>query len=93
VTGLGGNIGNSAYEKHHTKHVDRLCGNVHLQQEVLLVYSQIFTAIVVQSKQPIIHVDWSDMDTSKQHFLNRASIATQGRSLTPYEKIHPLSLK
>jgi hypothetical protein len=50
-------------------------------------------AIVVQNKQPIIHVDWSNMDTRKQHILIRASIATQGGSLTLYEEIHPLNLK
>jgi hypothetical protein len=33
------------------------------------------------------------MDTRKQHFLIRASIATKWRSLTLYEEIHPLSLK
>jgi hypothetical protein len=93
VTGLGRNIDNRAYEKHRIKRVDRLCGNVHLQQEIPLVYSQMCAAIVGQNKQPIIHVDWSDMDTRKQHFLIRASIATQGRSLTLYEEIHPLSLK
>jgi hypothetical protein len=43
--------------------------------------------------QPIIHVDWSNMDTRKQHFLIRVSIATQVRSLTLYEEIHPLNLK
>jgi hypothetical protein len=93
VTGLGRNIDNRAYEKHRIKRVDRLCGNVHLQQEIPLVYSHMCAAIVGQHKQPIIHVDWSDMDTRKQHFLIRASIATQGRSLTLYEEIHPLSLK
>jgi hypothetical protein len=33
------------------------------------------------------------MDTRKQHFLIRASIATQGRSLALFEEIHPLKLK
>ena len=93
VTGLGRNIDNRAYEKHRIKRVDRLCGNVHLKQEIPLVYSRMCVAIVGQNKQPIIHVDWSDMDTRKQHFLIRASIATQGRLLTLYEEIHPLSLK
>lgn len=93
VTGLGRNIDSRAYEKHRIKRVDRLCGNVHLQQEIPLVYSQMCTAIVGPNKQPIIHVDWSDMDTRKQHFLIRASIAAQGRSLTLYEEIHLLSLK
>jgi hypothetical protein len=93
VTGLGRNIDNRAYEKHRIKRVDRLCGNVHLQQEIPLVYRQMCAAIVGQHTQPIIHVDWSDMDARKQHFLIRASIAAQGRSLTLYEEIHPLSLK
>ena len=76
VTGLGRNIDNRAYEKHRIKRVDRLCGNVHLQQEIPLVYSRMCVAIVGQNKQPIIHVDWSDMDTRKQHFLIRAPITT-----------------
>ncbi len=42
---------------------------------------------------PIILVDWSDLDERKQHFLLRASLATQGRSLTLFEEVHPLSKK
>jgi hypothetical protein len=57
VTGLGRNIGNPADEKHRIKCVDRLCGNVHIQQEISLIYSQMCAAIVSQNKQPIIHVD------------------------------------
>jgi hypothetical protein len=93
VTGLGRNIDNPAYEKHRIKRVDRLCGNVHFQQEIPLIYCQMCAAIVGQNKQPIIYVDWSDMDTRKQHFLICASIATQGRLLTLYEEIHTLNLK
>jgi hypothetical protein len=93
VAGLGHNIDNPAYEIHRIKRIDKLYGNVHLQQEILLIYSQMCAAIVGQNKQPIMYVDWSDMDTRKQHFLIRASIATQGRSLTLYEEIHTLNLK
>ncbi|MFT5923130.1 MAG: hypothetical protein ACI9LE_000104 [Paraglaciecola sp.] len=39
-----------------------------------------------------VHVDWSDIDTRKQHLLILTSIATQVRSLTLYEEIHSLSL-
>jgi len=46
VTELGRNIDNRAYEKHRIKRVDRLCGNVHLQHEIPLVYSQMCAAIV-----------------------------------------------
>lgn len=93
VTGLGRNIDNPALEKHRIKRVDRLCSNVNLQQEIPLVYRQMCAVVVGQNQRPVIHVDWSDMDERKQHFLIRASIATQGRSLTLHEEIHPLSLK
>jgi len=49
--------------------------------------------LVGKMKQPIIHIDWSDLDDRKQHFLIRASLAAQGRSLTLYEEIHPLNRK
>lgn len=92
VTGLGRNIDNPALEKHRIKRVDRLCSNANLQQEISLIYSQMCAVVVGQNQRPIIHVDWSNMDDRKQHFLIRASIATQGRSLTLYEEIYPLSL-
>ncbi len=62
VTGLGRNIDNSAHEKHRIKRANRLCSNVHLQQEIPLVYSALCASLIGQTKQPIIHVDWSDMD-------------------------------
>jgi hypothetical protein len=58
VTGLGCNIDNRAYEKYRIKRVNRLCGNVHLQQGILIVYRHMCAAIVSQNKQPITHVDW-----------------------------------
>ena len=93
VTGLGRNIDNRAQEKHRIKRADRLCSNAHLQQEIPLVYAQMCASLIGQNKQPIIHVDWSDMDKRKDNFLIRASLAAQGRSLTLYEEIHPLKTK
>ncbi|NRA82797.1 MAG: IS4 family transposase [Gammaproteobacteria bacterium] len=93
VTGIGRNISNVAFEKHRIKRVDRLCSNAHLQREVPNIYASMCAQLVAQCKQPIIHVDWSDMDKRKQHFLIRASLASQGRSLTLYEEIHDLHHK
>jgi len=93
VTGIGRNISNVAYEKHRIKRVDRLCSNMHLQREIPNIYASMSSQLVAQCKQPIIHVDWSDMDKRKQHFLIRASLAAQGRSLTLYEEIHDLHHK
>jgi hypothetical protein len=49
ITGLGRNIDNPVYDKHPIKRVDRLCGNVHLQQEIPLICSQMCAAIVGQN--------------------------------------------
>jgi hypothetical protein len=93
VTGLGRNLDNRALEKHRIKRVDRLCSNAHLQQEISSVYRRMCAGLIHTTKRPIIHVDWSDMDDRKQHFIIRASLATQGRSLTLYEEIHSLDMK
>lgn len=93
VTGLGRNISNVAYEKHRIKRVDRLCSNANLQREIPNIYANMCAQLVAQCKQPVIHVDWSDMDKRKQNFLLRASLASQGRSLTLYEEIHDVHHK
>ena len=41
----------------------------------------------------MIIVDWSDMDESKRHFLLRASVPMEGRSLTLYEGVHTVKSK
>jgi hypothetical protein len=93
VTGLGRNIDNKALEKHRIKRVDRLCNNSYLHREIESIYQRMITMLIAQGSRPVILVDWSDMDNRKEHFLLRASLATQGRSLTLYEEIHPLSMK
>lgn len=93
VTGLGRNIDNKAKEKHRIKRVDRLCNNINLHSEINAIYQQMNTLLISPYSTPIILVDWSDLDERKQHFLLRASLATQGRSLTLYEEVHPLSRK
>lgn len=93
VTGLGRNIQNNTQEKHGIKRVDRLCNNSNIHREISTIYQHMITLLVSPHSTPIILVDWSDTDERKQHFLLRASLATQGRSLTLYEEVHPLSRK
>ena len=93
VTGLGRNIDNKAKEKHRIKRVDRLCNNINIHRETKAIYQQMNVLLISPHSTPIILVDWSDLDERKQHFLLRASLATQGRSLTLYEEVHPLSRK
>jgi hypothetical protein len=93
VTCIGRNLAGKAFEKHRIKRVDRLCSNPHLYAETDLIYTAMVSLLVAKHKRPIIHVDWSDLDESKQHFLIRASLAAQGRSLTLYEEVHTIRTK
>ncbi|MCW8992136.1 MAG: transposase, partial [Gammaproteobacteria bacterium] len=93
VTGLGRAIDSEAKEKHCIKRADRLIGNEHLYSEHQEVYHS-FTRMVIGSvRRPVILVDWSDLDPYKNHFLLRASVAVDGRSLSLYEEVHDLDTK
>ena len=93
VTDLGRSIESDAKEKHCIKRADRLLSNRHLQHESAGVYAAIARQLIGAQRRPVISVDWSDLDPSKRHFLLRAAIAVQGRSLTLYEEVHPLQGK
>ncbi|PHS69584.1 MAG: IS4 family transposase, partial [Methylophaga sp.] len=49
--------------------------------------------LIGKQHQPIILVDWSDLDPRKQHFLLRASVAAEGRALTVFEQTYPVTQK
>ncbi len=61
--------------------------------DIAFIYTRMAYLLVGKIKQPIIHIDWSDLDERKQHFLIRASLAAQGRSLTLYEEVHLVNMK
>lgn len=93
VTSLGRNILSETTEKHQIKRCMRLCSNPRLYRDITSIYSRVAGRIITRQKHPIILVDWSDLDSRKQHFLLRASIAVDGRSLTLYEGIYTLAEK
>ena len=93
VTSLGRNINSQTSEKHQIKRSMRLCSNPHLQSEMGSIYSLMARQLIGEQSQPVILVDWSDLDPRKQHFLLRASIAVKGRSLTLLEQIYPVTQK
>lgn len=59
----------------------------------MAIYSALALRVIGNQPRPIILVDWSDLDPRKQHFLLRASVAVDGRSLTVLESIHTLDEK
>jgi hypothetical protein len=93
VTGLGRAIRSTAKEKHCIKRADRLLSNAHLQSGAVDIYRYLAGWWVGTRVRPVILVDWSDLDPFKRHFLLRASVPLQGRSLTLYEEVHTLRSK
>jgi hypothetical protein len=93
ITSMGRGIDSKAHEKHSIKRADRLCSNSHLLLEADDIYTKICHLYVCISGRPVILVDWSDLDESKRHFLLRASLAFEGRSITLYQEVHGLKTK
>lgn len=88
VTDLGRSIQSQAKQKHCIKRADRLLSNTHLHTERGDVYTHIALLLIGSQTRPLIIVDWSDMDEYGRHYLLRASIPVNGRSLTLYEEVH-----
>lgn len=88
LTGLGRFLPGRAYPKHAIKRVDRLLGNLHLQTERPLFYWVMLRALLGALKHPLILVDWSPIDASREFFLLRAAIPLAGRSFPIYESVH-----
>lgn len=93
VTGLGRAISSEAKEKHCIKRADRLIGNQHLYREYRDVYLSFARLILGTVQRPVILIDWSDLDARREHFLLRAAVAIDGRSLSLYEEVHGLAGK
>jgi hypothetical protein len=93
VTSVGRGIDSQAHEKHNIKRADRLCSNAHLMLEADYIYTRICYLFGRISMRPVILVDWSDLDTYKGHFLLRASLAFDGRSITLYQEVHDIKTK
>ncbi|WP_138589813.1 hypothetical protein [Pseudoalteromonas aurantia] len=66
-------------------HIERLLSNHELLRESTSVYVTL-SRFVVTEKHPIILVDWSHADTQNKHCILRASIVSEGRSVTLYQK-------
>jgi hypothetical protein len=87
LTGLGRAGEGRTDEKHFVKRIDRLIGNVHLQQELPGIYNSIAATLLGRCKAPIIVVDWTPWREGF-HAIT-ASIAVGGKSLIFYGEVHP----
>jgi len=91
VSELGRGLSGAVAIKHNIKRVDRLLGNVHLHSERIDVYTSLARHHLAGVRTPLIVVDWSDLSEDRRWQLLRASVALDGRSVTLYEEVHPLS--
>lgn len=86
VTAIGRGIQSAATEKSCIKRADRLLSNEAFQADIPLIYAAL-TKALVHTKQPLILIDWSNADNKKRHFILRASLALEGRSLTLLQEV------
>lgn len=91
IAGLGRSLSSVARVKHNIKRMDRLAGNGHLHQELLSLYQALSQCLLSGQTRPVLLIDWSDARSDRSLQLLRASAVYEGRSVTVYEEIHPLS--
>jgi hypothetical protein len=93
VTDLGRYLPGQTSHKHNIKRADRLLSNAHLHGEWFDIYRKLAQVWIAPNSRPVVVIDWSDMDACKRHFVIRASVAFQGRSVTVYEEVHTVATK
>lgn len=74
--------------EHNIKRADRLLSNAHLQSEREAMYGVLAHRLVGSQRQPVLLVDWSDLDEWRRNQVLRVSLAVEGRALTVYEEVH-----
>lgn len=91
IFGLGRHLNRSAHVKHNIKCMDRLFGNKQLHKKRVIFYKQMTQFLLKNNQRPLIIVDWSGLTRCGQYHFLRASIVTQGRALTLYERSYPVT--
>ena len=91
LSDLGRGLSAAVAVKHNIKRIDRLLGNANLHAETAHVYEMLARRFLRGVPTPLIIVDWSDLSADRHWQLLRASMALEGRSVTLYEEVHPVS--
>lgn len=91
LSAIGRRLLSAVKTKHCIKRVDRLLANTHLHGERPAVYSAICSLMLSEQINPVILIDWSQINEEAGFHILRASLAVEGRSLTLYEEVYPKS--
>lgn len=89
LTAIGRTIDSSAQERSGIQKINRLLRNQHLLTERKILAIKMAGTLIGNKKNPDVLVDWSKYPKSNDAIL-RASLVAEGRSLTLYEKRHPI---
>ena len=65
-----------------------MLGNRHLRRDAKQIYSALARVLLAGVAEPLIVIDWSDLNKDQWLHLLRASVPVGGRSLTLYEEVH-----
>lgn len=91
LMGLSQAVSSTTSLRHRIKRCDRLLSNSKLEKERDLIYGAMARRVMGRIAQPLIIVDWSDLHADRGQQLLRAALMVQGRALTLYEEVHPIS--
>src|SRR5438105_14835393 len=84
LSGIARRLRGPVMLRHRVKRVDRLLGNSALWASRCALYRAVSERWLVDLKQLLIVVEWSDMTADQKWHLLRASVAVEGRSVTLY---------
>ena len=89
LTSLGRAATSKTTVKHNIKRIDRLLGNPQLAQEVPKFCGALIKTVITPNSSPLFLVDWTLID--KTHCALFASVPYEGRAITVYFEVHPMS--
>lgn len=89
LTGLGRELSNKNKTSSNIQKIDRLLGNVHLQEEQNDFYKVMLSHLIHENCTPWLHVDWTCINSVTNLYVLRASLSMSGRSIVIYEECHP----
>jgi len=89
LTAIGRAARGRSYTKHAIKRADRLLGNRKLHTEIILFFHAIALWVLRGKRRPVILVDWTRFEPG--HAILAAAVPVDGRALTIYSEVHPLS--
>lgn len=89
LTALGRSLPGRTSDKHRIKAADRLLGNERLHSQITLFYRALAKRLLRHIKNPIVAVDWSQLDAG--HYILSAQLCCDGRALPLYNRAYPKS--